>query len=275
MNRIDTINARENMFGVGKNGFHDNADLPGQDATYVSPEWFNTVQEELCNLLELRGVALDPASKRQLYDLLTTQADLEALADEIETNFIRKNQIADNLTTNDATKVASASTVKSLQDNKLEKTDFDDAYKYMPIPYPKSTPPAGYLAMMGQTISQEIYPRLYALYGSKLPDMRAEFIRGLDYGRGIDSSRTVLSTQKGTIVGFDGDGSFSNTVGLGALTGSGAGLFGADNYSSVQNDYSSIKYTPGSAGGVSNLSDLVAGVTRPRNIAYLYIVKAG
>lgn len=127
MNRIDTINARENMFGVGKSGFHDNADLPGQDATYVSPKWFNTVQEELCNLLELRGITLDPASKRQLYDLLTTQADLEALADEIETNFIRKNQIADDLTTNDATKVTSAKQVKILQDNKLDKTDLKDA----------------------------------------------------------------------------------------------------------------------------------------------------
>ena len=127
MKRIDTINARENMFGVGKSGFHDNADLPGQDATYVSPEWFNAVQEELCNLLELRGITLDPASKRQLYDLLTTQADLEALADEIETNFLRKNQIVDNLTTNDATKVASARTVRDLQDNKLDKTDLKDA----------------------------------------------------------------------------------------------------------------------------------------------------
>ncbi|WP_228260983.1 tail fiber protein [Acinetobacter johnsonii] len=127
MKRIDTINSRENMFGVGKNGFHDNADLPGQDATYVSPEWFNTVQEELCNLLELRGITLNPASKRQLYDLLTTQADLEALADEIETNFIRKNQIIDNLTTDDATKVASARTVKELQDKKLEASDLKDA----------------------------------------------------------------------------------------------------------------------------------------------------
>ena len=122
MKRIDTINARENMFGVGKSGFHDNADLPGQDATYVSPEWFNTVQEELCNLLELRGITLDPASKRQLYDLLTTQVDLEALADEIETNFIRKSQIVDNLTTNDADKVASARAVKELQDEKLDKS---------------------------------------------------------------------------------------------------------------------------------------------------------
>lgn len=127
MKRIDTINARENMFGIGKSGFHDNADLPGQDATYVSPEWFNTVQEELCNLLELRGITLNPASKRQLYDLLTTQADLEALADEIETNFVRKNQIVDNLTTNDADKVASARTVKQLQDNKLEASDLKDA----------------------------------------------------------------------------------------------------------------------------------------------------
>lgn len=127
MKRIDTINARANMFGVGKSGFHDNADLPGQDATYVSPEWFNTVQEELCNLLELRGITLDPASKRQLYDLLTTQADLEALADEIEANFIRKSQIVDNLTTNDADKVASARTVKELQDKKLEATDLKDA----------------------------------------------------------------------------------------------------------------------------------------------------
>ena len=127
MKRIDSVNARPDENGLGKAGFNDNADLPGQDATYVTPGWFNTVQEELCNLLELRGITLDPASKRQLYDLLTTQVDLEALADEIETNFIRKNQIIDNLTTHDATKVASARTVKELQDKKLEASDLKDA----------------------------------------------------------------------------------------------------------------------------------------------------
>lgn len=127
MKRIDSVNARPDENGLGKAGFNDNADLPGQDATYVNPEWFNTVQEELCNLLELRGITLNPESKRQLYDLLTTQADLEALADEIETNFIRKSQIVDDLITSDATKVASAGTVKELQDNKLDKTDLKDA----------------------------------------------------------------------------------------------------------------------------------------------------
>ena len=69
---------------------------------------------------------LNPTSKRQLYDLLTTQADLEALADAIETNFIRKSQIIDNLTTNDATKPVSAAQAKNLQDNKLDKDDVVD-----------------------------------------------------------------------------------------------------------------------------------------------------
>ena len=127
MKRIDTINARENMFGVGKSGFHDNADLPGQDATYLSPDWLNIVQEELCNLLELRGLSLNPDSKRQLYDLLTTQADLEVLANEIENNFIRKNQIIDNLTTDDANKPISAKQAKLLQDNKLNKSDLENS----------------------------------------------------------------------------------------------------------------------------------------------------
>ena len=122
MKRIDSVNARPDENGLGKAGFNDNADLPQQDATYLSPSWLNMMQEELCNLLELRGISLNPKSKRQLYDLLSTQTDLEALATEIEKNFIRKMQIIDNLTTNDATKPVSAKQAKKLQDEKLDKS---------------------------------------------------------------------------------------------------------------------------------------------------------
>ena len=253
MKRIDTINARENMFGVGKSGFHDNEDLPGQDATYVSPEWFNTVQEELCNLLELRGIALSPDSKRQLYDLLTTQTDLEALAAVIEEAFIRKSQIIDNLTTNDATKPVSAAQAKNLQDHKLDK---DDVLQFMPIAYPKSTPPSGYLAMMGQAISQATYPKLYVLYGANLPDMRAYSIRGLDYGRGIDVGRVVLSEQQDDIKSHSHSYSDyrypspSNTL----FSGSGGQWTGE------------VAETTGATGGAE---------TRVKNIAYLYIVREG
>ena len=256
MKRIDTINARENMFGVGKSGFHDNEDLPGQDATYVSPEWFNTVQEELCNLLELRGITLDPASKRQLYDLLTTQVDLEALAAVIEEAFIRKSQIIDNLTTNDATKPVSAAQAKNLQDHKLDK---DDVLQFMPIAYPKSTPPSGYLAMMGQAISQATYPKLYVLYGANLPDMRAYSIRGLDYGRGIDVDRVVLSQQ------LDDIKSHIHPTNIAAFntsykTGSNAGGY-------LIADTLAEQHRPTlSTGGAE---------TRVKNIAFLYIVKAG
>lgn len=269
MKRIDTINARENMFGVGKSGFHDNADLPGQDATYVSPEWFNTVQEELCNLLELRGITLDPASKRQLYDLLTTQADLEALADEIETNFIRKNQIVDNLTTNDANKVASARTVKELNDSKLSKLDFDDAYKYMPIPYPQLIPPSGFLVMMGQDIVESIHPKLFALYGPKLPDMRAYTIRGLDNGRGVDVGRSILTEQGDAIreiTGYFGQHANSYVGGVflrkqQASNCENIGVGGGWSTNSVEFKASNVVPT--------------ASENRVKNIAFLYIVKAG
>ncbi len=181
MKRIDTINARENMFGIGKSGFHDNADLPGQDATYVSPEWFNAVQEELCNLLELRGITLDPASNRQLYDLLTTQADLEALSDEIETNFIRKNQIADDLTTNDATKVASAKQVKILQDDKLDKADLKDA----------STAQKGIVQLNNTLTSTSATQALTASQGKILNDQA--------FGVGVDYYDVTSLRVKGTI----------------------------------------------------------------------------
>lgn len=253
MKRIDTINARENMFGVGKSGFHDNADLQGQDATYVSPEWFNTVQEELCNLLELRGIALSPDSKRQLYDLLTTQTDLEALAAVIEEAFIRKSQIIDNLTTNDETKPVSAAQAKVLQDKKLDK---DDVLQFMPIAFPKSTPPSGYLTMMGQAISQVTYPKLFDLYGSTLPDMRAYTIRGLDYGRGIDVGRVVLSEQQDEIKAHTHDFLVRAN---GATT------------STAANDV-----LKAGSGGVYKTTDANGGAeNRVKNIAFLYIVKAG
>lgn len=45
----------------------------------------------------------------------------------VEENFIKRSEIVDDLTTNDANKVASARTVKELQDNKLDKNDLKDA----------------------------------------------------------------------------------------------------------------------------------------------------
>ncbi|HID8321593.1 TPA: phage tail protein, partial [Proteus mirabilis] len=67
-----------------------------------------------------------------------------------------------------------------------------------PIPWSLATAPSGYLICNGQTFNKSTYPKLAVAYPSgKLPDLRGEFIRGLDSGRGIDAGRSVLSVQKG------------------------------------------------------------------------------
>ena len=65
MHRIDSATARQNLNGTGKNGFHDNADLPNQDATYLTPAWCNTVQEEVANVIEGLGTPLDKLDNKQ------------------------------------------------------------------------------------------------------------------------------------------------------------------------------------------------------------------
>ena len=143
----------------------------------------------------------------------------------------------------------------------------DDYLAFMPIPYPKSTPPAGYLAMMGQTISQATYPKLYALYGAVLPDLRAYTIRGLDNGRGIDVNRIVLSEQADAVLkhrhklitGRNDSGDYHNSGGARGHVGAG--------------------FTATYDEGDSWISDVTqatsASENRVKNIAFLYIVKAG
>jgi microcystin-dependent protein len=69
-----------------------------------------------------------------------------------------------------------------------------------------STVPAGYLECNGAAVSRTSYATLFGListnYGAgdgsttfNLPDLRGEFIRGWDNGRGVDSGRTIGSFQ--------------------------------------------------------------------------------
>ncbi|HFU7935712.1 TPA: phage tail protein, partial [Escherichia coli] len=66
----------------------------------------------------------------------------------------------------------------------------------VPVPWPSATPPTGWLKCNGAAFSAEEYPELAKVYPTnKLPDLRGEFIRGWDDGRGVDSARTILSQQ--------------------------------------------------------------------------------
>lgn len=85
MHRIDSATARENANGDGKTGFHDNADLPNQDATYFTPEWSNALQEEVANVIEGLGLTLDKSDNGQLLKALVEKfGEKKVLEDSIK-----------------------------------------------------------------------------------------------------------------------------------------------------------------------------------------------
>ncbi|MEI3983844.1 phage tail protein [Escherichia coli] len=66
----------------------------------------------------------------------------------------------------------------------------------VPVPWSSATPPTGWLKCNGAPFSAEEYPELAKVYPTnELPDLRGEFIRGWDDGRGIDAGREILSAQ--------------------------------------------------------------------------------
>ncbi|HAH7019214.1 phage tail-collar fiber domain-containing protein [Escherichia coli] len=125
----------------------------------------------------------------------------------------------------------------------------------VPVPWPSVTPPTGWLKCNGAAFSAEEYPELAKVYPTnKLPDLRGEFIRGWDDGRGIDSGRTLLSAQDGSIEahGHDYNGVIYTSSGPSWANTTDAGHRA---YSGFTSSY----------GGSE---------TRPRNIAFNYIVRA-
>ncbi|EBQ6090439.1 TPA: tail fiber protein [Escherichia coli] len=156
----------------------------------------------------------------------------------------------------------------------------------VPVPWPSATPPTGWLKCNGAAFSSEMYPKLAKAYPTnKLPDLRGEFIRGWDDGRGVDAGRALLNWQPHTI--FDhahymelwtGDGlaagSAREGVNPGILATYGDGGI-------VKTDEPGHK-VPSSLRAISSrsvkrygeISGNVGTETRPRNVAFNYIVRA-
>ncbi|HBB1457238.1 TPA: phage tail protein, partial [Escherichia coli] len=125
----------------------------------------------------------------------------------------------------------------------------------VPVPWPSVTPPTGWLKCNGAAFSAEEYPELAKVYPTnKLPDLRGEFIRGWDDGRGIDLGRTLLSAQNGSIEAHD---HYYN----GAIYTS-SGPSWSNTTDAGHREYSGFTSSYGGS------------ETRPRNIAFNFIVRA-
>ncbi len=142
----------------------------------------------------------------------------------------------------------------------------------VPVPWPLAVPPAGWLKCNGAAFTASQYPQLALAYPSlRLPDLRGEFIRGWDDGRGVDSGRTILSFQEGTIVsGFD-----DNDTGDISSLGSANYGFGDSLTSNQWNTINGKKWIFDASNKGAQRYDWWAYVSaRPRNIAFNYIVRA-
>jgi len=150
----------------------------------------------------------------------------------------------------------------------------------IPHPWPSTSIPKGYLKCNGAAFDKIKYPELAKAYPSGvLPDLRGEFIRGWDDGRGVDAGRGVLSSQGDAIRNITG--SFGNIMWpVGQSGGVGAGVFlaGQNLHGTAfeATEQSTVNKGVGLDGILFNASRVVptANENRPRNIAFLYIVRA-
>lgn len=129
--------------------------------------------------------------------------------------------------------------------------------------------PSGWLACNGTAVSRTEYSRLFNLIGTtygtgngsttfNLPDLRGEFIRGWDNGRGIDINRDFASSQEDTFKSHshgtsrievdDDDGGIDHWVMTQSGEASTVGTFETDSIGDTE--------------------------TRPRNIALMYCIKS-
>jgi len=114
-----------------------------------------------------------------------------------------------------------------------------------------STVPSGWLECNGQSTAG--YPNLIALFGTNLPDLRGEFVRGWDNGRGVDVDRVLLSAQAQSIQPHTHSYTITNSTSSSGQGGAGTG---------------SIPSQAGATTGSTGTTE-----TRPRNVALMFIVK--
>lgn len=155
----------------------------------------------------------------------------------------------------------------------LLESDFDKYFPVgFPLPWPQATPPSGWLKCNGATFDKAKYPKLATAYPSGvLPDLRGEFLRGWDDGRGVDVGRQILTAQGDAIRNITG--TIPSAAPYGFEQDATGGLYATNGFT---HGGASLAQQSGGYGIAFNASRVVptASENRPRNVAFNYIVRA-
>lgn len=139
---------------------------------------------------------------------------------------------------------------------------------FNPFFFPNSVP-SGWLLANGAAVSRTVYRELFNLMGTtfgagngtttfNLPDLRGEFIRGWDNGRGVDSGRVFGSAQADELREHTHRIAYAANI-LNSSSPTTAGVTDWEAGGAIQ--------------GVNNVQPVGGTETRPRNIALSYIIK--
>ncbi|HFK3877047.1 TPA: tail fiber protein [Escherichia coli] len=238
-----------------------NIDLPGVNkAGNQSTTGNAATATKLQTARTINGVSFDGTK-----DITLTPKDLDAYSkSEVQSALAGKQPLDNTLTNLSGKDVAGLLAYLGLGEGSALPVG-------VPVPWPLETPPTGWLKCNGAAFSSEMYPKLAKAYPTnKLPDLRGEFIRGWDDGRGVDAGRVILSIQ-GWLTGSHYHNirswdAWDNTV-LVPNDRGGDSLLSTDN--AVRQGAINGKFTSQYRTELSGGNE-----TRPRNIAFNYIVRA-
>ena len=152
-----------------------------------------------------------------------------------------------------------------------------------------TTAPSGYLKCDGAAVSRTTYADLFTTIGTtwgagdgsstfNLPDLRGEFVRGWDNGKGTDLGRSFASFQgddnknhNHTLTSGGASGTFVTGVSLDQAT---KRVDGSPNQETVLDPGTSIDTTFGNVSYTAQtISPSGGSEARPRNIAMMYVIK--
>lgn len=259
--------------------------IPGQDQVYNigSPSsGYNTVYSSSV-VSDTANIGSLSATVNQLLDSFANSisrfdrdAQLTANSDSrLPTQKAVKSYI-------DSTKNALLSLISSVQSslqNSINGLEFVPAGTV--FYHAASTAPSGFLVCDGSSVLTTSYPALFAAIGYSyggsgtsfnLPDLRGEFIRGADQGRGIDSGRTVgtfqddmFESHKHGVTLSQEQGGSHDQYGFPQVDWTGPNV-----YHGPEQPDSSTCYRDGTGNFMSSTGGTE---TRPRNVALLPIIK--
>lgn len=149
------------------------------------------------------------------------------------------------------------------------------------LPFAGSSIPAGWLECAGQVLSRATYPDLFAVIGTtygaatsetfNLPDLRGEFLRGWDNGKGVDPGRALGSAQGDENKAHRHDFNYKHTSGSASNSpATGDGALAAASSALGRN-----VVTPADHAQLTNAVSIAGGSeTRPRNVAVRFCIRA-